>query len=193
MQTGSNEGHYLEAAMVMDPETPVTDNPGSLKRSKRPLLFGLLIPAIVVLPLWFFFLGPKLRQDRLEEHGVHVPGRLIDVEETGTIVNDSPQLKLVIEFKRLDGHLDTATTTFVPSLRSVHFFQSGAAVTAAYDSTDPHEITITDISTGPTTAPGIQTVPAPNTAAIQDSLRRTLDSMRELMQKMQEQLKSRKK
>ncbi|MBS1914228.1 MAG: hypothetical protein JST22_19725 [Bacteroidetes bacterium] len=183
--------------MVMDPETPVTDDPGSLKRSKRPLLFGLLIPAIVLLPLWFFFLGPKLRQDRLEEHGVHVPGRLIDVEETGTIVNDSPQLKLVIEFRRLDGHLDTATTTFVPSLRSVHFFQPGVAVTAAYDSTDPHEITITDISTGPAAAPAaapaVQTPPVPNAAAIQDSLRRTLDSVRELMQKMQEQLKSKTK
>ena len=142
-------------------------NPSPKKRAVR--LFGLGTLLLVGLPLWFFFIGPRMRHERLEKSGVRAPGRLLNVEETGTEINDSPELELTIEFRRADGRLDTATTDFVPNRRSLHLFQPGVDIVAAYDSSDPHEVTLVDFrSTAP---PGF----APASAV--DSLRRVNDSL----------------
>lgn len=163
----------------MEDETTTSSLESRTSSSKGKLgcSLGLIIPLLVLAPLWFFFIGPQMRHDRLAEKGIHVPGRLLDVEETGTVVNDSPELNLVVEFTRKDGVLDTAETDFVPSLRSMHFFQPGAMVTAAYDPEDPEEITIINFqtpSTMPSTAmPGIP----PGYDRMIDSLKRMADSL----------------
>ena len=105
-------------------------NPSPKKRAVR--LFGLGTLLLVGLPLWFFFIGPRMRHERLEKSGVRAPGRLLNVEETGTEINDSPELELTIEFRRADGRLDTATTDFVPNRRSLHLFQPGVDIVARY-------------------------------------------------------------
>ncbi len=132
----------------------------------------VLIPAMVLLPLWFLFLGPKLRHDKLLKNGRQVSGRLLDVEETGTVINDSPELEIVVEFKREDGILDTSTTDFVPSLRSIHLFQTGSRAVVAYDPEDPEEITIVSLG-GSEDAP-----PAPGSSA--PAMERTVDSLRQI-------------
>lgn len=145
-------------------------------RKKGPGLgcfLGLIIPALVITPLWFFFLGPQIRHDNLIEKGVQVPGRLLSVDETGTYVNDAPELELVIEFQRKDGVLDTSTTDFVPSQRSLHYFQDGANITAAYDPEDPDEITVVNISSGPVN-PGM---PLQQFGNMVDSLKHVMDSL----------------
>lgn len=144
------------------------------KPSRLRFLLALIIPAMVILPLWFFFIGPKMRHDRLVDHGVHVSGTLLGVEETGTYVNDSPELELTIQLRRADGTLDTGKTDFVPSLRTLHMYQEGATVMVAYDSTDPDEMTVVSFG-GPGTAAGA-TPASPGASA--DSLRRAIDSMR---------------
>lgn len=144
-------------------------------------ILGLFIPTMVVLPLWFFFIGPRMRHDRLVEHGIKASGRLLAVEETGTVVNDSPELELTVEFRRSDGVLDTATTDFVPSLRSLHLFQPGVSVTAAYDAEDPEEITVVDLSTG--AAPSIAPVSAPSSSSV-DSLQHVADSLRSALEEL---------
>jgi|GEM_PF-2196341 len=143
-------------------------------KSRGGYLLGLIIMVAVLLPIWFFFLGPKLRHDRLVEKGVRAQGRLISVEETGTVVNDSPELELVAEFTRKDGVLDTATTDFVPSLRSLHMYQPGTGVTVAYDPDDPEEITIVSLGV---VVPDVS-VHLPQLNGTIDSLRRTMDSLR---------------
>jgi hypothetical protein len=145
------------------------------------LLYGLGILLVVGLPIWFMIFAPRIRHERLEKHGVRVPGRLLNVEETGTEVNDSPELELTIEFRRADGRLDTAKTDFVPSLRSIHLFQPGVAIVAAYDSTDPHEITLVDFRDTPPT----ESVPASATHVV-DSLRHAADSLQEELRKARE-------
>ena len=156
-------------------------NPAPKKKSGLAWLGVLIIPAMVLAPLWFFFIGPSMRHDRLVEKGVHVPGRLIMVDETGTVVNDSPELELTVEFTRKDGVLDTAITDFVPSRRSLHMFQEGVAVKAAYDPEDPTEITVVELSTSP-----MQTVavPMPAQASSVDSLARIADSLRLEVEKL---------
>jgi hypothetical protein len=148
----------------------------------RGKYLGLVLTiAMVGLPLWFFFIGPQMRHDRLEKHGIRAPGRLLDVEETGTVVNDSPELELTVELRRRDGVLDTAKTDFVPSLRSLHMFQPGVAVTAAYDPEDPDEITIVDLSTAPP-----QVISTGSSAGAVDSLTRIADSLRREVEALRE-------
>ncbi len=164
----------------------MTEQP-TAKRGKKWIL-GLIIPAFVFLMVWYFFIGPSVRHNRLVEHGIKAEGVLIGVEETGTVVNDSPELELTIQFHRADGTLDTATTDFVPSLRTLHMFQEGVPVVAAYDSTDPEEITVVSLGSAPVAtqpAPGAgqATTQAPaatpaNSSAKVDSLMRVADSLR---------------
>lgn len=154
----------------MDETSPRLQVPPRKKGLGLGCLLGLIIPVLVITPLWFFFLGPKMRHDKLVEKGIQVPGRLLSVEETGTYINDAPELELVIEFQRKDGVLDTSTTDFVPSQRSLSFFQEGTHITAAYDPEDPDEITVVNISTG-LSAPGLQS------NNMVDSLKRMMDSL----------------
>lgn len=144
----------------------------------------VMIPAMVLLPLWFLFLGPKLRHDKLVKNGKQVPGRLLDVEETGTYINDAPELEIRAEFRREDGTLDTASTDFVPSLRSIHLFQTGATAVIAYDPEDPDEITIIglgeveDAPAAPVTSVPVMERTVDSLRQIADSLRRVGDSLR---------------
>lgn len=147
---------------------------GKSIKSLRGCLLGLAIPAFVGGLLWYFIFGPMHHHSELVETGTRAPGRMLSVEETGTTINDSPELHLKIEFRRADGVLDTSETDFVPSLRSLSMFQEGVGVTAAYDPKDPDDITVVDLSTGPgfgTGASPVQSLPAV------DSLRRANDSL----------------
>ncbi|MBC8146226.1 MAG: hypothetical protein H7X80_11630 [bacterium] len=151
-------------------------------KKKRAWMLGLIIPLFVLLPVWFFFIGPQMRHDRLVEKGIKAKGRLLSVDETGTYVNDAPELELSVEFRRSDGVLDTAVTDFIPSLRSLHMFQPGVAVTAAYDPEDPTELTIIDLSSGPTYSTSSPSTTAP---ANLDSLQRVADSLRDEINRLQ--------
>lgn len=132
-----------------------------------------------LLPFWFFMIAPAIRHDRLMDKGVRAKGRLLAVEETGTHINDVPELELVVEYTRADGALDTTTTDFVPTMRSLHLYQPGTLVTAAYDPEDPDELTIIDL----TTSPMQFTVTSTPTAA--DSIARVADSLRRELERLQ--------
>ncbi|MEO6049362.1 MAG: DUF3592 domain-containing protein [Candidatus Kapaibacterium sp.] len=146
-------------------------------------IFALFIIGVTVTPIWCFFVGPSIRHNRLVSSGIAAHGTLLDVEETGTMVNDAPELKLTVAFIRRDGKPDTATTDFVPSIRMSGYFQQGAMVAIAYDPKDPKEITVTEIGTS-STAPALGISSARDEILRQsDSMKRSLDSMsRELNQ-----------
>jgi hypothetical protein len=151
------------------------------KSGRIGLGIGLAILSFVALPIWFFFIGPQMRHDRIAEKGIRAPGRLLMVEETNTTINDVPELELTVEFTRKDGTLDTAVTDFVPTRRTLHMYQDGIGVTAAYDPEDPDEITILEIG-GPVRGVmnGAPATAAPNV----DSLRHVADSLTAEMEKL---------
>lgn len=162
--------------------------------SKKGCLFAGAMIAIALGMVWYFFIGPQIHHDRLVKHGVQAPGRLLDVEETGTTINDSPELELTIEFQLKDGRLDTSVCTFTPSLRSIHLYQPGTSVTAAYDAEDPDEITIVSLG-GPSPTgslpPGmLPPGTLPNDASeIVEKTKRTLDSMKQQIDSMANAMK----
>ncbi len=136
--------------------------------------------------VWYFFIGPQLRHDKLVKHGVQSPGRLLSVEETGTTINDSPELELAIEFQRKDGALDTSTCTFTPTLRTIHLYQPGTQVTAAYDPEDPDEITVVSLG-GAMILPGAS---IPNSASdMVEKTKRQMDSLKQRIDSMTNEMK----
>lgn len=154
-------------------------------RSRAGRYLGFFIVLIVLVPIWFFFIGPELRHRRIVNNGVQVEGRLLSVDETGTTVNDAPELELTVAFTRKDGVLDTSSTDFVPTLRTIHLYQPGTLVKIAYLEDDPDEITMVAISndapTGATTrTPSAEAGGSSQPTATQrklDSLQRLYDSV----------------
>ncbi len=134
--------------------------------------------------VWYFFIGPQLRHDKLVKHGVQSPGRLLSVEETGNTINDSPELELVIEFQRKDGSLDTSTCTFTPSLRTIYLYQPGTPVTAAYDPEEPDEITVVSLGGDQSSVPGKASDMVEKTKRQMDSLKQRIDSMTNEMKRL---------
>jgi hypothetical protein len=144
--------------------------------------FAIMMVVTCAAPIWFFFIGPQMRHDRLAEKGIRAPGRLLAIDESGTVINDVPELELLVEFTRKDGTLDTAETDFVPSRRTLHMFQEGTGVIAAYDPEDPNEITLLEVSDGKP-APGTSGMGVMSSPDV-DSLRHVADSLTAEMEKL---------
>ncbi len=151
---------------------------GKKSGGKVGVFIVLTIITVVAIPIWFLFIAPQIRHNRLSKNGIRAEGRLLMVEETNTTINDVPQLELTVEFRRKDGSLDTAVTDFVPTRRTLHMYRDGIGVVAAYDPEDPREITILEIASGPSGV--MATTPNVNV----DSLRHVADSLKAEIEKM---------
>lgn len=150
-------------------------------RSRAGRYVGFFIVLIVLVPIWFFFIGPELRHRRIVNNGVQVEGRILNVDETGTTVNDAPELELTVVYTRKDGVLDTASTDFVPTLRTIHLYQPGALVRIAYLQDEPEEITI--VAIGNDSPPGtIRSIPSAEAggSAQTGDAQRKIDSLQRL-------------
>jgi hypothetical protein len=170
---------------VSDYGENVESNPG---RKSRVILIAVIASlGVAIAPLWFFWIGPKIKRDALLSHGIRANGVLLRVEETGTSVNRVPELELTTAFTRADGKRDTASTDFVPTMRTLSMYQPGVTVTIAYDSADPHSYTITALNTGDAYstpgASGRYASPAVNA----DSLQKFNDSLRDALKALQKQ------
>jgi Protein of unknown function (DUF3592) len=156
-----------------------TQSSGKKRISMPMLLLSLILPLGGFAIMWFVFMRPMEEREKLRETGLKAPGRLLDVETTGTSYNKSPELELTVEFRRKDGVLDTATTYFVPVKRMLYRYHPGVDVTVAYNPANPDEVTIDGIA-GPGDAPAGHT--ASHGGAVPDgevdALRRTTDSLR---------------
>jgi hypothetical protein len=113
---------------------------------RRKLALALILPVVGMGVMWLVFWRPMEDRKKLRENGVRVDGRILDVETTGARYNKSPELRLTLEYRRRDGVTDTATTLFVPKRRFIQLYHPGAAVVVAYDSADPHTVTVADIA-----------------------------------------------
>ncbi|MEP7219634.1 MAG: DUF3592 domain-containing protein [Bacteroidota bacterium] len=142
-------------------------------RIRLNILLGILIPAIAFGVVWYLTIESGRQRHALIDKGVHVPGRLIAVEETGNLINRSPQLLLTMEFTRLNGRLDTAQTKFVPGLRRIQLFQPGAEIVVAYDTAEPGNVTLVDVK---------------NASGASDASARTIDSLRRVTDSLKKEI-----
>ncbi|MFE7189814.1 DUF3592 domain-containing protein [Kitasatospora sp. NPDC057541] len=75
------------------------------------------------------------REDRLERHGVTVPGRITDLGHTGSTYNDCPELRITVAFTTVDGEQHTATV--IEAFPAYDAPRRGDAAEVRYDPADP--------------------------------------------------------
>jgi hypothetical protein len=117
------------------------------KLPARKLALALILPLTGFVLFWFLFMRPMEERRHLRETGIKVPGMILDVQTTGVRMNKSDELELTVAYTRRDGVLDTGTTKMTPSRRTSVNYQPGVEVVVAYDSTNPGNFTIAEITT----------------------------------------------
>ncbi|MFE6865312.1 DUF3592 domain-containing protein [Kitasatospora sp. NPDC057692] len=81
------------------------------------------------------------RKERMERHGITVPGRITDLTHTGTSYNDHPELRLTVEFTTADG--EQRRTTLTDLFPAYDAPRRGAPAEVRYDPADPDNVLAT--------------------------------------------------
>ncbi|MFF7456691.1 DUF3592 domain-containing protein [Kitasatospora sp. NPDC008115] len=105
------------------------------------------------------------QQGRLEQYGITVPGRVVDLATTGAVSAGLPELRVTVEFTTVDGTRRTATVTDAfPAHETPH---RGGPAEVRYDPADPQNTRVSLI------APDLEpTAPAPAALEVVAALER---------------------
>jgi hypothetical protein len=86
--------------------------------------------------IWFVFLKSMYEEDQLKKHGIEAEGRILSVEETGTYINEKPQIEVrVIVFHRDGGTFESTAVTVMPPTEA-WIYRPGTRVRVKYDPDD---------------------------------------------------------
>lgn len=143
---------------------------------KSGIYTGLGMLAIiggVFFMIYKVFLGPLLNNSRLQKIGLPGEATILEVKDTGVTINNSPQIKLVVEIKTNLGQRYTTTLRTLVSRINPGAYQPGMVVPVKIDPKNENNVAL-DMSGG--TAGRI-----PNEAALKQEL--------EQMQQEQEPLR----
>lgn len=101
-----------------------------------------LLPIVIVVIGFGLFWWPEHQQDKLRQTGVPATGTIIDIEPTGTMYNDQPQVKITISIHPSQGQDFTAETKMIINQVYLPRFQPGAHVEVHYDADDHSKVAI---------------------------------------------------
>lgn len=158
-----------------------------METPKRTGFSGLAFLPVIIIAfvgaiVWFVFIGPGMRQDRLEKEGIRMKGVLMKAEETGTVVNDHPEYELTVAIQRPNGKIDTAETTYIPSITEAALLQQGVNVMVAVDSTDPKDFTIVAVER--MQYGGAPAANSPNMDSLNAMMKQLQDSMQAMSKRL---------
>ncbi len=152
------------------------------------IVITVITCAATVIPLGFagFFLFRMFKNmnqnSGLLKTGVSAPAVILNAVDTGTTMNESPQVRLTLQVTPAYGPpFQAVTTTFVGRLQ-VGMIVPGAAVTVRYNPSDTTKVAIESLGGGPSMNSG-------NVAAIQSALQ-TQDQYYEQLRKTGEEAKA---
>ena len=101
---------------------------------------GIFIAAIMLtvmggmfLLFYKIFLGPMLNNSRLQKTGYPGQARILEVRDTGVTINNSPQIKLVVEIKNSLGQKYNTTIKTLVSRINPFAYQPGMEVPVKID------------------------------------------------------------
>jgi len=127
------------------------------------VLLGLAIPAAICAVVIFVFVVPMVRQNRLLRSGRPAKAVIARVFDTGTTVNQHPQVRLELDVRRPDGTTYRAATTAVVSRLQAPFYQPGQTVEVRFDPKNPARVALVEMA-----AP--EAAPSPAVPEIQSAL-----------------------
>jgi hypothetical protein len=88
------------------------------------------------------FLGPLLNSSRLQKTGIPGEATIVEVRDTGVTVNNSPQVKLVLEIKNNLGQRYTTTLRTLVSRINPGAFQPGMVVAVKIDPKNENNVAL---------------------------------------------------
>lgn len=84
---------------------------------------------------WLLFFKPMINNSRLQKHGIPGKAKILEVKDTGVTINNSPQIKLVLEVRNSLGQRYTTQTRVLVSRINPGAYQPGMEVPVKID---PH-------------------------------------------------------
>jgi hypothetical protein len=110
------------------------------------VVFGLGITGVT---LWFVYvkvLGPMMKGQQLQQQllttGQRAQGRILQVAQTGTYVNNQPQVQIVLEVAPPGRPPYQAQMVTILSMLAIPRVQPGAIVAVRYNPANPAEVAI---------------------------------------------------
>ncbi|MBN1632676.1 MAG: hypothetical protein JW917_00750 [Ignavibacteria bacterium] len=153
----------------------------------EPLEILLIIGIFLVVFFVFIYpmiVKPALLQSRLKKTGKKATAKIIKIQDTGTTVNDNPQVKLTVEVTPEYGTPYTTVFKQVISRLEVHLFKPGVLLNVLVDPKDREKI-ILDTFGESKSGEDVNTVPAGPWAGVsRDEVQRRLKDLDEKNKKI---------
>ena len=88
------------------------------------------------------FFGPMLNASRLQKTGIPGTATILEVRDTGVTINNSPQVKLIVEIKNTFGQKYQATIRALVSRLNPHAFSPGMQIPVKIDPKNEKNVVI---------------------------------------------------
>ncbi len=110
---------------------------------------GILVFAVGMGLLFYkLLIGPMMLNSRLQKTGIPAKALIKEVRDTGVTINNSPQVKLVLELKNSLGQRYSATVRVLVSRLQPYVYQPGMTVPVLVDPKDENKMVIDTNNTG---------------------------------------------
>ena len=123
------------------------------------ILLCVCVSTVVPLGVTGYFLFRMFKNmnqnSTLVKTGISAPAVILNAEDTGTTMNENPQVRLTLQVNPAFGpSFQAVTTTFVGRLQ-IGMITPGASVTVRYDSNDITKVAIESLGTPVITKPQV--------------------------------------
>lgn len=122
------------------------------------LLFSGIFLVVFIFIIYPMIVKPVLLENRLKKAGKKATAKIIKIQDTGTTINDNPQVKLTVEVTPEYGTPFTTVFKQVISRLEVHLFKPGVLLNVLVDPKDQKKI-ILDTSGESKAGGDVNTVP----------------------------------
>lgn len=109
------------------------------------ILFTLVVMAGVAFVMWKVFGGlmkQSQERQRLLSTGIPAMGRVLQLADTGMLVNNNPQVRIMVEVQMPGRPPYQAETTMIVSMLAIPRVQPGAMVNLRVDQMNPQNVAI---------------------------------------------------
>jgi hypothetical protein len=119
------------------------------KKTKSMIGIGITVIAIlgIAIPMFFTFY-PEYERDQLIKNGTAASGVITDIQPTGNIVNDQPQVKVTVKVTTENGETFESVATMIINPVYIPQFQPGKNVKVKFDPNDRSKMAIEETEDG---------------------------------------------
>jgi hypothetical protein len=123
---------------------PAANEDQKMKLRQSPM-FWRFFPFVIMLIVFYVIFAPMLAQHRILESGVPGRAKILDIQPTGTIVNDQPKVRIFLEVYPQQEEKYEAKVEMVISPVYLPQFQPGAELIVKIDPNDKSKLAVESI------------------------------------------------